>query len=222
MRRSKLAATRVRRALAVVALALFTAVWLLPGIVDWRAAAATGTTHAQETLLGQIRNQAEPSIDLTARDVDALKRFAQSGDQLGEAAFLATRGARSYYRIANGTGPDCFAVGPAQPTDYRLGQIMCAAAFPSAEQPLLDFTVLKQPTPATTSARILRSEGIAADGVAEIGFETPDGRLVARTPVIDNVYHVVVPPGQHVTRLLAHDASGAVVWSVPFEPVKVD
>ncbi len=218
MRIPKVAAAPRRRAYTIVVITLAIAAWFLPGMLD-RDASAAGAKQSEAASLTQVRNRGAQPVELTAVDAQALERFSQSGDSLGDVSLLATRGGRLYYRIANQTGHDCFAVGPAQPMEYRLGQIMCAAAFPSEAQPLLDFTVLRQPEADASSARVLRSEGIAANGIAEIGFETADGRVVAVTPVMNNVYHVVAPPGQHVTRLVARDASGAVLWAVPFTAV---
>lgn len=54
--------------------------------------------------------------------------------------------------------------------EYRLDQMTCAAVLPSVEQPLLDLTIVRQSAP-PASARVLRGEGIAANGVADIGLE---------------------------------------------------
>jgi hypothetical protein len=148
-------------------------------------------------------------------DQRALERVGQTGRALGVVSLISDRGGRHYFRVANASGPDCYAVGPAQPVAYRLGQIICAAAFPSAAQPLLDVTVVRQTSHDPASARVNRSEGFAADGVADVALETDGGALVSVTPVVNNVYHVSVLPKEHVSRLVARDGAGKIVWSVP-------
>lgn len=195
--------------------------------VAFAAATASGggnsgtPNRVQPTLLTTVGQVGSPPIALMPGDARALQRFAISGYSLENASVLATRNARTYFRIANKSGSDCYAVGPVQATEYRLGQIMCAADFPSPERAVLDFTVLTQPSPDHASARVVRSEGFAADGVVDVGFETDDGRLVAITPVVNNVYSVVAPPGQHVAKFLARDAIGNTVWSQPFSPLSL-
>jgi hypothetical protein len=163
--------------------------------------------------LGDLSNQVGQPVALTPVDDRALQRFAASGIELGAPSLLSTRHGRSYYRLANATGRPCFAVGPALPVSYRLGQIQCAADFPSAERPVLDFTVLQEATNDPASARVVQSEGVAADGVADVAFLTDRGKLVSVVPVVANVYSVTSPPDAHVTTLVGRDANGAVVWS---------
>jgi hypothetical protein len=100
------------------------------------------------------------------------------------------------YRIENSAGPACYAVGDAHPVAAgrqqpaaRLGQILCVPDFPSASRPILDFTVIHGGSSAAGD-RVWRSEGIAADGVRSIAFQTPDGRTLGATPVIGNIYSV--------------------------------
>lgn len=196
-------------------------------VIAFAAATASGgensdpPNNVQATPLTAIGKMGGPPIALMPADARALQRFVISGYSLENASVLATRNARTYFRIANKSGSDCYAVGPVHATEYRLGQIMCAADFPSRERAVLDFTVLTQPSPDHASARVVRSEGFAADGVVDVGFETDDGQLVVITPVVNNVYSVVAPPGQHVAKLLARDAIGDTVWSQPFSPVSL-
>lgn len=152
-------------------------------------------------------------------DVRAFQRFRAAS--LVEALLVTTRGGRSYFRVANSAGSDCYAVGPLTPTNYRLGQIRCSAEFPSAETPILDFTVFHQASSDPASARVYRSEGFASDGVADIALQAASGELVAVTPVVGNVYSLPNPPDEHVTKLLARDATGAVVWTQAFLPVQL-
>jgi hypothetical protein len=145
------------------------------------------------------------------RDALPFQKIGASGD---ETVLLAVRGDRAYYRVRTG----CYAVGPAVPTeDYAFGQIMCAPDFPSAERPILDFTVfhtrwnpqLQQSGPRTVS----RSEGFAADGIERVAFFTPDGKLLADTPVINNTYRFGDLPNGEVGALRAFGTGGAAVFS---------
>ena len=165
--------------------------------------------------LSVVSSQGEAVFDLSVVDVRALGRFARSGAELTAAALVSTQQGRSYYRIDNATGPPCYGVGPATPVTYRLGQVQCAANFPSAERPLLDFTVIQQTTDNVSSARVVRSEGIAADGVADVAFLTDKGEIVGVTPVKGNSYSANSLPAGHVTALIARDATGAVLWTEP-------
>jgi hypothetical protein len=153
-------------------------------------------------------------VSLLPADVRALQRFEKGGESLHELSLLGTRGGRSYYRIENSTGSACYGVGPVNATEYRLGQILCVPDFPSANRPLLDFTIVHGGS-AASQDRVWRSEGIAADGIRSIAFETPSGRTVAVTPVIDNVYSVTSVPSERVAKLVARDANGEVIYSAP-------
>jgi hypothetical protein len=155
------------------------------------------------------------SVSLTNFDKQQLARFAQGGQTLTDVAALDTRGGRVYYRVTNTSGPDCYAVGPAaMNTDYRLGQIQCEPDFPSAARPIQDFTVVIGGLKPDQPAHVYRSEGIAADGVADIGFLTPDGQLVDVHPVVNNIYSNVTPTSRDVSDLVARDANGTVIYKL--------
>jgi len=192
---------------------------VLVGVLTRGGAAIAGSSNAHSRSLATISNDGGAPIRPLPSDVATLKGFEQSGKSLGHISLLATRGERRYFSVANKDGTNCYAVGPAQATEYVLGQVMCADGFPSASQPIMDFTVFVQPQSDPTSARIARSEGFAADGVADIAFAASDGKIVAVIPVVNNVYHAVAPTDQYVTRMVAQDANGAEVWSMPLGPV---
>jgi hypothetical protein len=128
---------------------------------------------------------------------------------------MATRGDRAYYRIV-ATGRTCYGAGPAGP-DYRLGQIGCTSGFPSQSVPILDFSVIHgnmNPDNGTIySSWIYRSEGIAADGVAKVAITDPTGKVIAETPVLDNIYSFGSPPAGKVGALLAFGRTGKLIRS---------
>jgi hypothetical protein len=155
------------------------------------------------------------AVALTPSDKQQLAHFAQSGQTLTDVAALGSRAGRVYYRVTNTSGPDCYAVGPAaMNTDYRLGQVSCAPDFPSAERPILDFTVVMGGLKPDQAAHVFRSEGIAADGVADVGFLTTDGQLVDVHPVVHNIYSNVTPTNRDVSTLVARDANGKVIYQL--------
>lgn len=152
-------------------------------------------------------------VALNAVDQKFLAGFAQGGEQLTAATMLGVRGGRAIYEIANSTGPDCYGVGPVQPTSYTLGQVECTPGFPSVTSPIADFTVVNGGISSAPAAHVFRAEGVAADGVAAVGFETSDGRLVGVTPVVHNIYESTAPPKDAVTQLVALDANNTIIWS---------
>lgn len=191
----------------------------IASLVTIGAVAAVGLVAARGGLgasdvsryLTNLTNQGESSTPMRPRDALPLQKIGASGD---ETVLLAVQGGRAYYRVKTG----CYAVGPAVPTeDYAFGQIMCAPDFPSAERPILDFTVfhrrwdpqLQRSGPRTVS----RSEGFAADGIERVAFFAPDGKLLAETPVINNTYRFGDLPDGEVGALRALDAGGEAVFS---------
>lgn len=99
--------------------------------------------------------------------------------------------------------------------------VSCAEGFPSQDYPVLDFTVIHgrfEGAGKVAEMSVWRSEGVAADGIAEVGFGNSAGEVVGTTPVGNNVYrHATVPTGQFIA-LVALDAAGNVVSSKPLAP----
>jgi hypothetical protein len=106
-------------------------------------------------------------------------------------------------------GPTCYAVGPREVGEYRFGQITCAGDFPSAEKPILDFSIVH--IDLSGRAGITRAEGIAADGISEVAFRSPAGSLVGAMRVRDNIYsgHAIAAA---VSGIVAVDRSGRVAY----------
>lgn len=173
---------------------------------------ATPSARVSEASLARVTVASTSPISLTSKDTDALSKFRSA--TLGTVSLLTTSPGRRYFRIENATGPACFGVGPAIATDRVLGQIMCSPSFPSVQEPILDFTVFHGTPGDGIPDRIWRSEGFAADGVANVAFRASDGRLVAVTPVVSNVYRVQSPP-IGASALVARAADGSVVATVP-------
>jgi hypothetical protein len=141
----------------------------------------------------------------------ALRRAVRNGEAAGLQYLLDARGDRAFYRIENGSKPDCFAVGPTGPAGYHFGAIQCAN-FPSAEQPVLPFVLVRGAAGSPPS--LWRSEGIAADGVARMALQDASGKLVARTPVEGNVFRFEsIPDGS--AALVGMDSAHKVVYFLP-------
>jgi hypothetical protein len=79
---------------------------------------------------GSVSTAGQP-ISIMPGDFWALRRLTVMGESLKQVSLLRSRASRTYYRIANGVGADCYAVGPTLPTERRLERIYCApGTFP--------------------------------------------------------------------------------------------
>jgi hypothetical protein len=110
---------------------------------------------------------------------------------------LAVRDGRAFYEVDSARGR-CFAVGSSEAIGDPGGEICPAGApFPSADRPVLDFSVYEARSGADRDqVTIFRIEGFAADGVTAVGVLNRAQRISLRVPVLDNVYVVdPVPPG---------------------------
>jgi hypothetical protein len=141
----------------------------------------------------------------------AMRRVLHRVGAVGAVRIMALRARRRYYRVGRRSGDDCYGVGARSSRGDHFS-LVCSAAFPSRQQPILDTSVFG--ADAGESLHVISVEGFAADGVATIGLENPAGLVARRIAVIGNVYRLaVVPPG--LTRLVAFDAQGNVLFAVP-------
>jgi hypothetical protein len=144
-------------------------------------------------------------------DARALKKLGLSDS---ETVVLGVRGDRAYYRV----GTDCYAVGPAEPTDYVYGRITCAPEFPSAERPVLDFTTHVTQWDSQRQNRgptlVSRSEGFAAEGIERVALVAADGRVLAEAPVVKTIYRFTNLPAEEVSTLRAINTAGQTVFSI--------
>jgi hypothetical protein len=144
---------------------------------------------------------------LTPADQHALSRFTTA--RLTGAEVIASTDLRAFYRIDNAGGPPCFATGGTGPIAQHFDIIACPSSFPSADHPLLDFTVMH-------NGAVWRSEGIAADGVAQVGLQTPTG-VEDIVNVRSNTYEITTLPSGAVTAVVALDSAGQVIGSIPID-----
>jgi hypothetical protein len=92
--------------------------------------------------------------------------------------------------------------------------IQCAV-FPSADLPVLASRPVEIQDRVQHRARILFIEGFAADGVSELRLVGSSGQILARAPVVSNVFSMEKAAGlqQAGTTLVAVDDAGHTVWS---------
>ena len=130
----------------------------------------------------------------------------------GQLFLLRAENGRNYYRIVNTPRGTCYGSGPAG-VPAELGIETCAFSpqFPSRGRPVLDFSLVEPQTSAATM-RVVRIEGIAADGVETVAWFDTSGDIVVRAPVVANVYSLLRPAAAAVAGYEAFDASGAVVY----------
>jgi hypothetical protein len=130
----------------------------------------------------------------------------------GRLSLLTSENGRNYYRIDDTSRGTCYGSGPAG-VPAELGIETCALSppFPSAKRPVLDFSVV-EPVVGGNLARIVRVEGVAADGVKSVAWFDASGTTIARVPVAKNVYSLTKPPTDAIAGFSAFDASGAVVY----------
>jgi hypothetical protein len=154
-----------------------------------------------------------PETRLSERDRFALARInghdprrppleASSVRRLGE------RDGRAYYSLRRG-GEICYASGPAGQQDL-FGSIACTPDFPSRDQPILEFTAYHGQV-GERMPKLYRFAGLAADGVARVGF-VDENRDLHTVPVVDNIYSLGKLPDVGVRSVVAFDHAGRKVY----------
>jgi hypothetical protein len=128
-------------------------------------------------------------------------------------SLLAVRGGRAYYKVdANGT---CFGAGPAADVG-QLGSVDCPRGpFPTADRPVLDFSIYEATDRGSRDLSLFRAEGFAADGVSSVAFLRPNGKVAFTVPVHTNVFATTAVPRGLIKGLAALDGSGKEVWRSP-------
>jgi hypothetical protein len=133
------------------------------------------------------------------------------GVQVTGIRLLAERGGWNFYAVDRVDGKRCYAVGLAGSSNL-FAQFSCPGpTFPTQARPILDVS----PWEARPNAgqRIGRLVGFAADGVASVGLEAPDGTIHDRTRVEKNVYLLEAPSVREVTAVVAFDGDGQRVFT---------
>jgi hypothetical protein len=185
---------------------------VLGALVAVCVAAVAGTQLTGVT--GKASSAAKPSftvgakgnvIHLTQRQARRLSGAPTSGPL----SLLAVREGRAFYRLGDARAR-CFAVGDAR----SLGTVGAVTCWEDA-QPLMDFSVVDLSSGSRSEVKFFRIEGIAADQVASVGVLSPNGDIVARVPVVRNVYASPAPPGGPGRGLVAFDNRGRPLATLP-------
>jgi hypothetical protein len=144
-------------------------------------------------------------IHLTQRQAHRLSGAPTSGPL----SLLAVREGRAFYRLGDARAR-CYAVGDAR----SLGTPGAIACWDGSE-PLMDLSVVDLSSGSRSEARFFRIEGIAADEVSSVGVVGANGAIVARVPVVRNVYAMAAPPQASGRGLVALDRRGSPLTSLP-------
>lgn len=79
----------------------------------------------------------------------------------------------------------------------------------------MDFSVVDLSGDKRSEMKFFRIEGIAADEVSSVGILGSNGEVLARVPVLRNVYAMSAPPDTPGRGLVALDARGRPLASLP-------
>jgi hypothetical protein len=147
------------------------------------------------------------------RAVAPAQTASARGAGVRHVSLLAVRGGRAYYKVdANGT---CFGAGPAADVG-QLGSVDCPRGpFPTADRPVLDFSIYEVTDRGGRDFSLFRAEGFAADGVGSVAFLRPNGNVAFTVPVHENVFATTGVPKGPINGLAALDGSGKEVWRSP-------
>jgi hypothetical protein len=130
---------------------------------------------------------------------------------------IGSLGERDILRMTRVGGTPCYANGK-RGAAWPIGRYVCQngpSPFPSAEHPVLDFSL------ATMAAGEPRPHyeqvsGVASDGVEAINVLDAEGAVLVRLTVVNNLYGADVSSlGDRAVELQAVDATGAVVATMP-------
>jgi hypothetical protein len=198
--------SQMTRATAVVVTAVVVAAAAL--VLLLRGTTATGSPPDGE--LAQISNRGQP-IELGPGQQREAEHVAGVA-----AARLATRAGRAFYRVLRRDGTVCYAVDSVG--GDHVGNTDCpgpATVFPTATNPVLDFTIFESTSHVPGDLHIVSAQGFAADGVKSVALLDRSGRVVARDRTSGNVYALDVPAGRVAISVVAYDARHVEVFRVP-------
>jgi hypothetical protein len=127
---------------------------------------------------------------------------------------LGVRDGIAFYAARSATGRFCFGTGSAAGSARSFEQLACRdfgdRGFPSPRLPVADLSTFHGQV-GDPNLYLLSLTGVAADGVAKVGFLDGNGERYT-TPVVNNVYADRDPPQVPVSALIALDHDGREVW----------
>ena len=154
-----------------------------------------------------LSNRGRPSI--------AIRGLQMKWARITSGNVLAVRQGRAFYRLDRDNGEPCFGAGRASRVGTP-GSIICPrGGFPTAGNPVLDFSVYESSRHDVRELSLFRAEGLAADGIAAVEFLRPSGRVALTVPVSANVYASSTAPDGPVIGFAAVDDHGKRVWRSP-------
>jgi hypothetical protein len=119
-----------------------------------------------------------------------------------------------FYAAKNTAGNYCFAIGFGSSATPRLDALACQGgaigSFPSASDPVADFSAIRATADGSTS--VVTLAGFAGDDVARVAVLDRDGKTIASTRVKNNVYAADNLPQTEATAIVAYDQAKRVVY----------
>jgi len=183
------------------------------GVSTYAAVAAQPSNNDSVSTASLFRVSAtgEPVALPPGRERDAL-----DGSGYGQVSLIGIRGARNFFRIERANGNACYGSGR-HGAHWPLGRFICQngpVPFPSAEKPILDFSLAVQT--ANGSMHFERVEGVAADGVMAVDVVGQSSETILRIPVRRNFYSSgTADLGAAASKIQAVDAAGRVLTTIP-------
>jgi hypothetical protein len=194
------------------ALSLFVTLGAITALGAGSLAVAKGDSSSDQHF-NRVSNLGQPAGNLSEGELGML---ADAGATAQAVRVLGTAGDFSLYVAPNASGASCFASAVA---GTGIGGVGCPAAgttfsFPSDSQPIFDMSI-SAIDPGTGSSTVGGLDGVAADGIAEVGIIGPDGALTTTTDVQGNVYGRRYSPAVDAKAIVALDARGREVYRKP-------
>lgn len=174
------------------------------------AAAVAGILVTQG---GASRDDA--ALSNRGRPTMSIRGLRLKGARITSGNVLALRQGRALYRLNRANGDPCFGVGPANELGSP-GSVVCPrGGFPTAGNPVLDFSVYEGTRHDVRELSLFRVEGFAADGIAAVEFFRPNGEVALTVPVVGNVYATADVPKGPIAGFAAVDKAGKRIWRSP-------
>lgn len=147
---------------------------------------------------------------IPAHQISALE---SAGFPTGTVRLLAHRSGVSFYAAKTSAGSYCFAIGLRSQTTPSIDALACQGAtigsFPSAADPVVDFSALNATPDATYVTTLV---GFATDNVGRVGVINASGKLIYSTSVEQNVYAANDVPQRPATAIVAFDNSNTIIY----------
>lgn len=157
-----------------------------------------------------------PTGQIPSQQLSALESV---GFPTGTVRLLAHRASVSFYAAKTPAGSYCFAIGLRAQTTPSIDALACQGgtigSFPSATDPVADFSALNA---ATTTTYVTTLAGFATDKVARVGVVDASGKLIYSTPVKQNVYAANDVPQMALSAIVAFDNSNTIIYRKQLTP----